>query len=63
MDTYKIVRMYFHGARKTIATGLTLEEAKEHCADPETSSSTCQGAEGIRRTRRCGRWFDGFEEE
>ena len=62
-DTFKIVRSYFRGGKRTIDTGLTLEEAKAHCADPETSSSTCISAVGQRRTRERGRWFDGFEEE
>jgi hypothetical protein len=34
---YKIVRMYFKGGRRTIKSGLTLEEAQAHCKDPETS--------------------------
>ena len=53
---YQIVRMVF-GSRKTIIkTGLTREEAQEHCKDPETSGSTCSDLS------RRGRWFDGFEE-
>lgn len=47
---------------RTIAKGLTLEEAQAHCADPETSSSTCTSAAGRRRTKRHGRWFDGYTE-
>ena len=60
-DTYKIVRMYFKGGRRTIETGLTLQEAKEHCADPQTSSSTATGKASY--TRRVGPWFDGYEKE
>ena len=30
-----------------IKTGLTLEEAQEHCSDPETSSPTCTSKEGM----------------
>tara|TARA_R100000152_G_C6781189_1_gene215182 strand:- start:5531 stop:5677 length:147 start_codon:yes stop_codon:yes gene_type:complete len=48
MTTYKIVRFRFDGDHKTIKTGLSLEEAKEHCNDPDTEG------EG---------WFDGFVEE
>jgi len=48
MTTYKIIRFRFEGSNTTIKTGLTLEEAKEHCNDPETSG------EG---------WFDGFNKE
>lgn len=63
MSTYKIVRMFFKGRKYTIKRGLTLEQAQKHCRDPETSSSTCEGAEGRRRTRMHGRWFDGYSEE
>jgi hypothetical protein len=65
MASYKIVRNYFNaGIRKrTIKTGLTLEQAKAHCTDPETSSSTCTNAVGKARTRSVGRWFDSFTHE
>ena len=61
---YKIVRMYESaGIRKrVIDTGLTLEEAQAHCNDPETSSTTCTRKVGKDRTRKLGRWFDGYEE-
>jgi hypothetical protein len=61
---YNIVRMYQRaGIRKrTLARGVTLEEAQRHCSDPETSSSTCTKSAGRRRTRQLGPWFDGYEE-
>ena len=64
--TYRIRRFYFdcperHG--EVIATGLTLDEAQEHCSDPETSSSTCTEAESVARTEAHGAWFDGYDEE
>jgi len=61
---YKVIRFYFNrpGQRRTIAEHLTLEEAQAHCEDPETSSSTCTKADGKRRTKRMGKWFDGYEE-
>jgi hypothetical protein len=65
-ETYKIVRMYFdreHWPSRTIKTGLTLEQAQVHCGDPETSSSTCTGSAGKRRTYERGAWFDAYEEE
>ena len=51
---YKIIRFYkedgFPGpARETIKTGLTLEEAQEHCQRDDT--------------REEGVWFDGYTEE
>lgn len=61
---YRIVRFYESAPirRRIIAKGLTIEQAKAHCSDPETSSSTCTKAAGKARTKRLGRWFDGFEE-
>lgn len=65
---YKIVRMYLkmpanpnahlHTKRRTIATGLTLEQAQKHCNDPETSSSTCTN----NRVRGGWDWFDSYTE-
>lgn len=65
MTTYKIVRMYQRDAtaKRTIKTGLTLDEAQAHCKDPETSSSTCTKREGVNRTKARGPWFDGYEQE
>jgi len=61
---YKIVRTYFKGyPKRTIARGLTLEEAQAHCRDPETSSRTCKRAANIRRTKLRGPWFDGYDKE
>lgn len=62
--SYKIIRFYFNrpGYRRTIARGLTLEEAQRHCSDPETSSSTCKLPVNRRRTRQQGPWFDGYDE-
>lgn len=63
MERYKIVRMYFRGGKRTIETGLTLEQAQAHCKDPETSSSTCTKSAGRARTKAKGPWFDGYESE
>jgi hypothetical protein len=46
-----------------IKRGLTLKEAQEHVRDPETSSRTAQGKEGLARKEQFGDWFDGYEEE
>ena len=50
METYSIIRFYQDSSkdRETIDTGLTLEEAQEHCQDDDTHG------EG---------WFDGYESE
>lgn len=65
MDKYKIVRNYYSAKirRRTILTGLTLEQAQEHCKNPETSSSTAKGAKAARITRRVGMWFEGYTKE
>lgn len=61
---YKIVRFFCYGSRRRVVRrGLTLQEAQAHCSDPETSSRTCTHAEGKRRTRLHGPWFDGYEED
>ena len=61
---YKIVRHYRDNYRtRIIKRRLTLEQAQEHCRDKESSSSTCTSAEGRRRTKRLGPWFDGYEQE
>jgi hypothetical protein len=50
--TYRIIRIYnpIMGDKKSrvIKTGLTLEEAQEHCKDPRTATEE---------------WFDGYEKE
>lgn len=61
---YKIVRFYFNtSSRRVVKRGLTLEEAKVHCNDPETSSSTAKGRSAKQRTKTLGPWFDGFTKE
>jgi len=55
---YNIVRFYRDGwRRRIIKHGVTLEEAKRHCADPETSSETARSAAARRRTREKGPWL------
>jgi hypothetical protein len=56
--TYKVVRKFFKGESRTLKTGLTLEEAQEHCEDPETSSSTC-----THNPEASSPWFDAYYEE
>jgi hypothetical protein len=63
MATYKVIRFFHHHSNEVIKTGLSLDEAQEHCQDPETSFSTCTTKEAKRRTKEFGLWFDGYEEE
>jgi hypothetical protein len=59
MVTYKIVRFYLNGGKRTLRRGLTLAQAQAHCRNPETSSRTAKRA----RSRRAGPWFDGYTGE
>lgn len=65
MTTYKIIRHFQDAENKTIKRGLTLEEAQEHCRDPETSSRTCTNTHVTKHHSNANRgaWFDGYEEE
>lgn len=47
-ETYKVIRFRFGGDNEVILTGLTLEEAQEHCRDESTHGDG---------------WFDGYESE
>ena len=60
--SYKIVRHYFNGGKRTIQRGLTLEEAQAHCRSTETSSRTATSARAKAITRRMGPWFDSYTE-
>lgn len=63
MDTYKIVRYFAYGHKRTIKTGCTLTEAQTHCTNPQSSSTTCTSTLGKWRTERRGPWFDGYVKE
>lgn len=55
---YNVIRMYANDRRtRIIKRDQTLEQAQEHCRDPETSSSTCKN------NKPGGQWFDGYEEQ
>lgn len=46
--SYKIIRFRFKGENEIVKTGLTLEEAQEHCNDDDTHGPG---------------WFDGYTKE
>jgi hypothetical protein len=59
---YQIVREYQNKWQgRVIKSGLTLEEAKAHCSNPETSSRTCSSSKSKAITRRNGQWFDAYQ--
>ncbi len=62
---YRIERCFASGEprRETVETGLSLDEARDHCNSPEASSRTCTSKEGEKRTRERGAWFDAYYEE
>jgi hypothetical protein len=67
LSTYKIIRFFQNGTPPrydtTIAKGLSLEEAREHCSDPESSSRTCSSKASNALTEKYGSWFDGYTME
>jgi len=48
METFKVLCFTFAGGNEVVLTGLTLDEAREHCKDPATSGDG---------------WFHGYESE
>lgn len=65
MQLFSLIR-YFKAEQipnKVIRTGLTWEEVKQHCQDPETCSDTCTSQGGMDCTAQYGGWFDGFKKE
>lgn len=65
MKTYSIIIFYADLGKENevLATGLTLEEAQEHCQGSETSSRSATGEEARKRTELHGPWFHGYSEE
>ena len=58
---YKVIRFYFNGGSRTVRSGLTLQQAQDHCGLAESSSRTCQGSKAKARTKSRGPWFDGYD--
>jgi hypothetical protein len=65
MTTYTVVRFFANPEldEEVLTTGLSLDEARAHCRDPESSSRTCTGRSGRAITKVHGPWFDGYREE
>jgi len=61
--TWTVMRYFANHPSEVIKTGLTYDEAKAHCADPETSSNTAKSMEARHLTLEKGDWFDGRVEE
>lgn len=69
--TYNIRRFYENPNRdsRVVQRGLSLEQAKKWCNDPETSSYTAKAPKGCegnekkieRWHEKNKHWFDGFE--
>lgn len=66
---YKIVRYYQDDRkRRVMRSGLTLNQAQEHCNDPQTSSMTasyaCNGNPKAQERwhEKNKHWFDGYTE-
>ena len=54
-ELYKIIRFKFNGNNRTMETGLTLEEARDHCKRDDTHAK--KDKNGHRA------WFDGYTKE
>ncbi len=67
MTTYTIRRMHFDTSySRDLESGLTLEEAQEHCRDSETSSKTACDETLEKEAALSGgsrQWFDGYNED
>ena len=57
--TYSICRFIYDEPNELIKEGLTLEEAREWCNDPETSYKTCSSETQEKIGHEL--WFDGYE--
>ena len=62
-ESFKIVRFYQRGGKRTLRTGLTEAEAQAHCRNPETNSKTATSAKARKLTEQRGPWFDGYDRE
>lgn len=65
MSLYQIVRFYQRDStlNRVIKENVSLGEARRHCSDPETASSTCSEPENIDHSELYGEWFDGFRKQ
>lgn len=65
MDNYAVVRFYadLDIEAETLATGVSLAEAREWCEDDESSSATAKSPEAVRLTKNYGDWFIGYVRE
>lgn len=62
--TYSIYRFYAEDySRKLIKSHVSLEEAQDHCNDPETSWRTATSIDAKVETKEMGPWFDGYEHD
>lgn len=58
---YRVIRMFENGRSYTLKSGLSLSEARAHCADDDSHSNSCTTARGQRRTAQFGKWFDCYD--
>ena len=59
---FTIYRIFTRGGKEEIKSYCTLEEAQEHCEDPQTDSRTCTGLELVQYTNEKGPWYDAYNE-
>lgn len=65
MATFVVHRNYQRDdiPKEVLKRGLTLEEARAHCEDPEAASKTAKSRVAVEATKHLGDWFDSFTQE
>jgi hypothetical protein len=61
-EHYELVRFYERGGSDIVGRYMTLDEARDYCAEPESSSSTATSDEANARTAERGPWFIGYRQ-
>lgn len=62
---YKIVRKFFRDdiPDELIESGLTIDQARSHCSNSESSSTLATTLSARAITRKLGPWFDAYYED
>lgn len=64
MAGYRVMILFRdHDRTRTLATGLTEQEAQEMCRQPEGSSKTAVSPTAKARTAKWGPWFYAYDED
>jgi hypothetical protein len=61
--SYALVRFYGEDDSRVLRRGLTLKQVEAHCRSDKASYRTATTWHGLARTKKYGRWFDGYTKE